>query len=447
MASFKAGQSLRQGQKIRDKAGSDDGLSKIVELNGKYRLFFKKFLIPDLDTGEPTQDSDIYTAVVPGRVCDLKVCGTAFIPYTAEMVDYDDDTGSFKDKTNLESWARISRVLFEASCIRAKKNAEAEAQRTAQELGKDVDQLALQKALEKIEIEYHGGTGPDDKPIMPSLQPAISGIKWKVSTRIAVVKLLANGAPDWKNAKYATYEIGKSKSDHIVNLLEAKEYCSPNKDYLEVAYDYIGNDKKTAGQNANFQGIAENLSLESLYPDEWNKLGRKFIDGLITSTDNESIVAFLRARNRSLKNGGDAKGAVESLRKWCATNQAVFGSINFEDEFTSRAAADFLASHLLDSIESVKAKMEKLAEENSKNKAGGDDSSSAADATSDVSEETSNAEGTQSLGDIIAEQEQKEQDAMRSVVENANMTDAAQTIKNIAGTGGLDLDDTDLGDL
>ena len=443
MAAFGVGQSLRQGQKARDKQGSDDNLSKVVELNGKYRIYFKKFPVIDPDTDEPTGDSDIRAAVVPGRTCDLKVCGTAFIPYTPDMLEYDVDTGAVRDLTNLESWARIARVLFEASCTRAKKNAEAEAQRTAQELDKPVDQMALQKALDKIEMQYHGGTGADDRQIMPTESVAISNIKWKMSTRIAVVKLLPNGAPDWKNAKYATYEIGKSKSERLANLLDSKEYCNPDKDYLEVGYDYMGSDKKAAGQAATFQGIADNLTLESLFPDEWEKQGKKFIEGIITAQDEESITAFLRARNRSLKRGGDPKGVVESLRKYCSTNQAIFGSINFEDEFTSRAAADFLESHLLDGLESIRNRMQALADENAKGKSDEDDDDIDTTAVEESGAEESGS--GMSISDMLQEQEQN---SMKSVVEHGNMGEAEQTIRNIANIGGLELDDSsDLGDL
>lgn len=449
MANFNGGvgQSLRQGMKARDRSGSDDNLSKIVELNGKYRIFFRKFLLPDPDTGELTEDSDIRTAVVPGRLCDLKMCGTAFIPYNSDMLEYNADTGSFKDLTNLESWTRIARVLFEAQCIREKKNAEAEAARTAKELDRPIDQMALQKALDKIELEYHGGEGADEKPIMPTKQPAFSGIKWKVSTRIAVVKLGPTGAPDWKNAKYATYEVGKTKSELLLSLLEKPEYCSVSKDYLEVGYDYMGSDKKSAGQSATFQGIADNLSLESLYHDEWEKFGKKFIEGIITATDEDSIVAFLRARNRSLKGGGDIKGAIESFKKWCATNQAVFGSINFEDEFTSRAAADFLESHLLDGLNSVKEKMTALAEEaNKKKDQPGEEGAASTAATEEKTEEPAAGDG-KSLASIMAEQEAAEQNAMKQIAENANMTEAEQSIRNIAASG-MDIDDSgDLGDL
>lgn len=437
-----SGGSLRAGQRARDKAGSDQSLSKIVELNGKYRVFFRTFVIPDPDTGAPTDDKDIRAAVVPGRLCDFEVCGTGFIPYNQEMLDYDEDTGEYKDLTNLASWARIARVLFEASCVRDKKNAEAEAQRSAQELGKPIDTYQLQKKLDDIEIQYHGGKGADGKDIMPSKQVAISGIKWKVSTRIAVVKLNAQGAPEWKDAKYATFEISKQKGDQLANFLGKPDYCFADKDYLELGYDYIGADKKAAGQAATFQGISRELSLENKFPDDWAKYGKAFISGIIPDGDGATIVNFLRARNMSLKNSADVKSAIASFTKWCATNQAIFGSINFEDETTSKAAVDFLESHLLDGLDLIKNKMQTLADASKKKEDSGESSAAGEAETATV------PTGDGQTLDQIINDAQSEQNAMKSVAEHADMSSAEQTIKNIAGGLGGDIGlEEDLADL
>lgn len=438
MAGWESTGSLRAGQKARDRQGSDQALSKIVELNGKYRVFFRTFIILDEDTGVATDEKDIRAAVVPGRLCDYEVCGTSFIPYTPEMLDYDPETGEYKDLTNLTAYARIARVLYNASCSRDKKNAEAEAQRSAQELGKAIDTYQLQRKLEEIDIQYNGGKGPDGKDIMPSKQVAISGIKWKVSTRIAVVKLDAQNFPDWKNAKYATYEISKQKGDTLASFLGKAEYCFADRDYLELGYDYVGADKKAAGQAATFQGISRELSLESKYPDEWEKFGKKFIEGIIPEGDSKTIVSFLKARNMSLKNSADIKSAIASLTKWCATNQAVFGSIDFEDEGTSRAAVDFLESHLLDGLGVIKGKMEALVAASKKD---GSDASNGSEAAGEATVEQPVGDG-QTLTDIINENKE-EQNAMQSVATHGDMSDAQQTIKNLASGLG---DEIGLGD-
>ena len=130
--------SLRSGKRAKDAQGSDPHLSEVVELNGKYRLFFRAVYNPEEGL------TDIAAAMVPGRSCDYEICGTRFIPYTKEM--YKLVEGDVPDDlTGLKSWARIARVLHDAQYTREKKNAEAEARRTAEELQQPIDQLSLVK--------------------------------------------------------------------------------------------------------------------------------------------------------------------------------------------------------------------------------------------------------------------------------------------------------------
>ena len=126
MASLTAN-SLRSGKRAKDAQGSDPHLSKVVELNGKYRLFFRPWVLEDGIV-------DVAAAMVPGRTCDLDICGTTFIPYTKDMYT-EDESHQIDDKTGLKAWARIAKVIHDAQCIREKKNAEAEAQRTAHTRG------------------------------------------------------------------------------------------------------------------------------------------------------------------------------------------------------------------------------------------------------------------------------------------------------------------------
>ena len=92
MASITAN-SLRSGKRAKDAQGSDQHLSKVVELNGKYRIFFRTW---------PTEDGlvDIAAAMVPGRSCNFDICGTGFIPYTKDMYSID-ETHQIDDNTGL----------------------------------------------------------------------------------------------------------------------------------------------------------------------------------------------------------------------------------------------------------------------------------------------------------------------------------------------------------
>lgn len=419
---------LRAGKKAKDKQGSDPHLSKAVELNGKYRLFFRTVEV------EPGL-RDLAVAVVPGRSLNYDICGASFIAYTESMYDMD-DAGQITDKTGLDSWARIARVIHQAQCVREKKNQEAEAERTARELGKPIDQVALSKALEGIELKYNGGKAADGTRINPKESPAISGVQQKMTTQLLVVKLNPDGSPDWKNAQYAVLEISNQRMNEILALVDNPAYFSNDKTYFEVGYDYIGADKQAAGKAAKFQGIAETLSLANLYPAEWETIGKGMVDGLANGRTIEETAEIIKSRNRNLKGSHTPNEVVSSLKKWCASNAAIFGSIDYEDETTGRAAKDFLDSHLLDTIPTVKQKFEDLLASQGK-----DEGEAPATETPTTEEAPATKEPT------FEETEQKNLQQAAAII---NAGTAGQTLAQVASAvPDIDLgsDDGDLSDL
>lgn len=367
MATWNNG-SLRAGQKIRASQGGDTPLSKVVELNGNYRLFFPTFWNEyDImnDEGivvDHVKEADIRAAVVPGRTGDYEVVGTSFIPYTDSMYVIDPITEKFNDTTPLEDWSRIARVLFEAQCARAKKNAEAEAERSAKELGRPVDTMSLSKTLEGIELDYHGGRAANGDPIMPKNNPALSSnIVFKISTRVLVVRMNADDTPDWKNARYAVFEVSKARTDELTKLLSNPKHFRG--EYLECAYSYTGADKKVAGKNAKLGYVVASDSLEQLFPDEWKTVGKEMVSKIVQGTPDEQV-AFLRSRNKAFRGGHTPADIISTYKKWCSTNQAVFGSIDFTDDSVSRNAHLFLENHLVDTMPTQLAEFQRLQAEN-----------------------------------------------------------------------------------
>lgn len=433
MASF-TGTSLRAGKRANDSRGTDDHLSKVVELNGKYRLFFSTSF--DQDAGV----TDIHAIVQPGRSCNFEIAGTSFVSYTPEMCDIN-ELGDIDDKTGLTAWARIARVLHNACCIKEKKSKEREATEAAEQLRQPVDQVSLQRALDGIELQYHGGKAADGTRISPSINPAISGMQYKTSTRVLVVKLLPDGRPDWKNAKYAVYEISKARMTELIALLDDPNYCDPATGYLEVGYDYIGSDKKTAGK-AKFQGIAKTLSLQNLYGQDWTDVGLKMVDEIVPSTLNnpKEIAEFLRGRNRNLRGSAGPNDVVTSMRKWCAENAAVFAFFDYEEDTTKYAAKDFLESHLVDSIPAVKEQLEDLAKTI-------DAKSGSATASEETAEQQ--AEPAQTMKETAQDMttfEEKEKAGLQAL--NSSLaSEETQTLREIMeASSGVDLGD-DLGDI
>lgn len=422
--------SLRSGKRAKDAQGSDPHLSKAVELNGRYRLFFRTMTDPEEGI------VDIAAAMVPGRSLDFDICGTSFIPYTKEM--YKTVEGDIPDDlTGLKSWARIARVIHDAQCVREKKNAEAEAQRTATDLQQPIDTLSLNRALEGIELKYHGGKAADGTNIMPKEQPAISGMQQKLSTQLLVVKLLPSGAPDWKNAKYAVLELSKTRITELITILDDPNYCDPTLDWVEVGYDYIGADKQAAGKAAKFSGIAKSLSLSEAFKAEWEQFGKSKVADIANGKDLDEVAEIMRSRNRNLKGGKGPNDIISAFKTWCAKNAAVFAAINFESDNVAYSAKDFLDAHIVDSIPSIKAKFEEIVREQEAKKA---NTEKAADTSTDALTEAANAPA-KTAEDI-------ENDAIKASAQVAE-AGVAQTINNVVKTmSNVELSaEDDLGDL
>ena len=407
--------SLLGGKKINESAGSDKHLSKVVELGGNYRLFLRKV--------ETEYGQDLAAGLVPGRALNGDVFKAGFVPFKKGMFEADEQ-GNIKDLTGLDGWARMARVLHDAQCIREKKNAEAEAERSASELGVPVDQIALKRTLDGIEEKYHGGETANGDRIYPKVQPLISGIKRKMTTRIGVVKLGPTGAPDWKGATYAIWELSNSRIQELANILAEANYVNMGRDYIEVGYMYQGADKKTAGKNAKLDGIVQAMSLETMYPQEWEAAGKKFVQDLTSGSNPDDIADFLISRNRNLKGGKTPKDIISTFKLWCANNAAVFSSIDYSSEYVEWAAKDFLESHLVDSLPKVKESFEKIAAEV---------------AAKNQAEDASDTTPTTTL-------QQEEQDALKDA---ARLADAgsARTVMDVAKTESSADFEGDIGDL
>ena len=119
-----------------------------------------------------------------------------------------------------------------------------------------------------------------------------------------------------------------------------------------------------------------------------------------------------------------------------SSNAAIFGSIDYEDETTGRAAKDFLDSHLLDTIPTVKQKFEDLLAAQGK-----DEEETPATVTTAQQESPATHEPT------FEETEQKNLQQAAAII---NAGTAGQTLAQVASAVpdiDLGLDDGDLNDL
>lgn len=357
---------LRESERAKQNLGSDQSLASHMELNCKYRIFARMYntteLLPEADRIGMDDEWDLLTVARLGRTADRNVCGTSFIVYDDTMATIDDETGKPVDLVGMEPWKRICRILHAAAAMREKKNAEAEAERTARELLENVDEKSLKSKLDEIDIKYFGGEVAGKK-IMPDVQPGLSGFQWKTLTQVAVVKLDTQGVPQWKDAFYAILEISKTKSNQLKAAINNKDYYTPGDEFIELSYDYTGETKKVAGQSAALQGVAESLKLSKQYPELWEKYGKNFVNGIVKGKNPIDTSARMANRSMALSIKTDPSVVITNIRKYFATNKALAGSIDMESDETKRVSVDLIESGILDTVPAIKEKVMKLAEE------------------------------------------------------------------------------------
>lgn len=440
MASITDGFTLRAGAKVKDAQGYDPNLSKAVELSTQNRLFLSKAI------GDAGDAADLVAYIAAGRSLDLDVFGTTFLCYNEEMYDTDEG-GQIIDKTSMPEWARIAKVLHNADARREKENAEEEAKRTSAKLGQPINQVALAEALKAIDEKYFGGKSANGKDIMADVNPAVSNMQVKITTRGLLVKQLPNGAPDWKNAKYCIVEMSKTKLTQIKAILDNPDNYRPDSNYIEVQYDYSGADKKAAGQAAAFVAVKPNAGFEATFPDSWAAEGKAKVDAIVVGTTNRDKGLYVRSRNRNLSGRSSVGEIVTKAKEYWAKNAALFASIDFEAEETQRAASDFLKNHLVDSLPAIQAQLAELAgKDGSKNEeapattAPAESSGSAEAPATPVQQEAAPTKASEEL-----EKELAAMAAGAAFTGDAASTTVREAIENIPEEAIAD--DGDLGDL
>lgn len=337
------GGGLRASNRIRENQRTCQSLSKTVELGGKYRLFF-----PMISNNGV---ADILTAVKPGRKLDREKLGKGFI-----AIENFEETASGRviDKTGLDSYARMARVLHKAAEASEKEAAEREARAAADKLGTPVDQAALTEQLKKIETKYEGDNSDSKNPVYASVNPVVGPVVIEIATECLVVPLDATDKPKWSDAKIASVSLSSSKSDQLVQVLDDKNYARIGEEYLEVGYTYQGKDKATAGRNAKFQGISKDLTLEVLDAETFATEGIPALNRLATCPDD------IAGRNFNMSSSVSPEEVISGFKAYCAKTPALFTSIDMESESTKYAAKDFVASGVVDKYAKVREALEAL---------------------------------------------------------------------------------------
>jgi hypothetical protein len=384
-----SGLGLREGKKMRSSGNYLRRLSKAVTPGASYRLFLPTYVGAD-------GKANIAAAAAIGRNIDFEIFGQGFMTYKEEWLEGTNTGSGYKDLTGVDVPARISRIIFEAQCAKEKDEAEVNAKRLAEANGGNlnIEALALQKA--KIEEKYHGRKGGDGvQGTLPTVSPAIKGLSTQIIVEMLLVPMdSGTNTPKWDAAECVYKTVSTTLIDTLLALLDNPMYYDASRRYLEVNFTYgsMGQTAKQAGQAAQYNGVTPTMGLETMFADQWQKLGiEKFntlydgavvelesLKGLTYTTMEEDtdpaykkyVEIMTKIGESILGHAGYVAGRITpqdikaKLNQWVAQNVNILLYIDPANPATINGAADMVASGLLDNVSSVKEKLQKVAEEN-----------------------------------------------------------------------------------
>lgn len=338
---------VKDTQKIRNKQGRTQNLSKAMTLGTNYRLFFR---VAEAEDGS----NDVVSATVLGRKLDFGKLGVSFV----RIDDFDiTDGGQYEDLTVLNPLSRVARVLHQAEFSYEKAKAEKEAIEEAKSLGLELDKGALAKKLREIELTYIGDRQAKPDPVYPKVNPMIGGKVQEAYTECYVVPLDKDGAPEFEKGSVAAFNLSSRKIKMLIELLNNKDYCPAGTQFLEAGWSWIGENDMRAGANATLQGISHDTALATKFPELW-AANKDSLENL--SKDAETIAS----KNMTLSSSTTPKEVQELMKKFMSKNRIMLTHINYEDETTQYTAQDILDSGIVDEVPTVKAKLQEVVETN-----------------------------------------------------------------------------------
>lgn len=366
---------MKAGIKTKENQGTFTFLSQAVDKNNTYRICFpviKKTgsykedgtFVPSPEPGFD-DEFDIQAITLPGYKTDLDKMGTTFFP----LNDYDiNEVGKVIDNGILPTYARISKILFDAEYRRECSNKEAQVAKDAADMGQQVDPVTLNTSLKEIEQAYYGAK-INGQNVAPSKQQAVNPLRVCIFTAGVIWKLEGETKPSLNEDTIGfSLELNGTKATQLKTAItkamaERKDMMeaiarkkmmgntpTPEEEnfrhmldqgYLEVEYVYHGTSKQEAGRSAAFTycGMESDATCKK-FPDYWSKKKDEIIGKLIYDMDT------MAAKNRNLSMAPTEDKVRMNFLKYCSENAVLGSYINFEGEeadAVKRAAADMLA--------------------------------------------------------------------------------------------------------
>jgi len=326
---------LKEAMSMESAKNGTKSLSRTLSVGTRYRLIFRK-----------VDGNELLVASAFGRSLDYNALGATFMGFEDDELEYNPETMLYKDVTVIPRIARMARVLHAAACEREKRQAEALIRKTAEDMGNDVHPEDIAKAVEQVQQKYFGNR--DVKPaVAPEVKPVISGVTTPHIIEAYAIPLDSQGKPEFQKGFVGTVELKTNKMTKLASILQTSDYNNPEKDYLEVGFDYLGKDKAEAGREAKYEGVAESLSLETKFPDLWNANKDEIFRNL-SKTQEEVFTRCI-----TFKFARSVKDVVSAFNKYASTQASTLSCIDFESDDAKSAAADFVELDIVKSAPKI----------------------------------------------------------------------------------------------
>lgn len=311
---------------LKGQQGTDKRLSKVVELNSIYRVF-----LPIIEVGNGKWT--VAAAAVVGRQLDYDAIGHSFV-----LTDYDvDEFDRVKDVSGLDVFARLSSVLYDAAYNSELARIDRDAEATAINLKTEVDAADVKDKKQKMEWEFYGGR-VNNQRIYPSRQPLVGPVVVNCVSSMSIIKLRPDDeSPENAYPTRASFDLSSTKATQFEKALKKLTEADKQRGYIELVYDYTGDTKQAAGQNAKFEYVPQSDWLETKYPKWFETYGKEVGDRMLKTQE------AIASKNRNLAFSPAVEDVIKIFKNYVNNQKVLLPYIDTEDSNT-RNSAEFMLS-------------------------------------------------------------------------------------------------------
>lgn len=280
--------------------------------------------------------------------------------------DYDIlESGKTFDRGPCATYARISRILYDARYKRDCEAAEVQMVTDAKTMGTTINPVTLNDALTVIKEKYYG-VKKNGINVPPNETAAIQPFKICMYTAGILTELDKDLRPDENSdqkgfcmelngpkttqllaaVSKATIERKEKLTALKIKKAEGVELTEEEKNYkhcldrgfIEVEYAYNGATKQLAGKSAAFIYCGEaSDSTEYKFKEFWKKSKNSILPRLIYDVET------MMAKNNTLSRSATLDKVRAAFFEYCSKEAVLSAYVNLEDDSVKRSAGDILS--------------------------------------------------------------------------------------------------------